>query len=225
MGAVVDQGRMLVIDTSCYSVFAQRFIDHVTSHEDVDGPTAVFVTHRHVDHFAGADALPAPIIAHRLTRAGMAAYSQEWLDEMLRSWEASGMILPGLIANPRVVLPEITFSDELVMHVGEIEVRMKHVGGHTADLSVAFLPRQGILFGTDNVFNGKAPYVGEGDFTTWIASLAGDGRVADRDRRARPRRDRWRRAPARADRGAPADARRMAERGVDGWAVWTTRSR
>lgn len=171
MGAVVDQGRMLVIDTSCYSVFAKRFVDHVTANEDVDGPTAVFVTHRHVDHFAGADVLAAPIIAHRLTRAGMAAYSQEWLDEMLRSWAEKEMILPGLIEHPRVILPEITFSDELVMHVGEIEVRMKHVGGHTADLSVAFLPRQGILFGTDNVFNGKAPYVGEGDLMTWIASL------------------------------------------------------
>lgn len=171
MGAVVDQRRMLVIDTSCYSVFAKRFVDHVVAHEDIDGPTAVFVTHRHVDHFAGADVLAAPIIAHRLTRAGMAAYSQEWLDETLHSWEAKGMILPGLIAEPRVVLPEITFIDEMAVHVGEVEVRMKHVGGHTADLSIAYLPRQGILFGTDNVFNGKVPYVGEGDFTTWIACL------------------------------------------------------
>ena len=171
MGAVVDQGQMLVIDTSCYSVFAKRFVERVVASEDVDGPTAVFVTHRHVDHFAGAGALAAPIIGHRLTRAGMAAYSQEWLDETLRSWEAKEMILPGLISDERVVLPEITFSGEMGVHVGAIEVRMKHVGGHTADLSIAYLPRQRILFGTDNVFNGKVPYVGEGDFTTWIACL------------------------------------------------------
>jgi cyclase len=69
------------------------------------------------------------------------------------------------------VLPEIVFDDRLLVHVGGSPVELLHVGGHCADQTVAYLPRQRLLFASDNVFNGKDPYVGDGDLVTWIESL------------------------------------------------------
>jgi cyclase len=171
MGAIVRDERMIVVDTSCYGTFAAQFIEHVERVEGKSAQKLLLITHRHVDHFAGADRIPAPAVAHRLTRAAMATYTDEWLTATLDAWRERGMILPAPIENPRIVLPEITFADQVVVHAGRTEVRMLHVGGHCVDQCVVYLPGERILFGSDDVFNGKPPYVGEGDLVTWITSL------------------------------------------------------
>ena len=51
-------------------------------------------------------------------------------------------------------------------------VELIHLGGHCSDQTVAFLPRQRVLFASDNIIHGKPPYAGDGDLITWIEALA-----------------------------------------------------
>lgn len=170
MAAVVDSGKMLILDTTSYNVFAERFASHVTAETGCE-PTLLYISHRHFDHFAGADAIDAPVIGHWLTRQAMERYTQDWMDRNIAEWTRLEMVVPELVRDPKVVLPEILFDRELTVRVGAQQVELLHVGGHCADQTVAYLPERRVLFGSDNIFHQKPPYVGDGDLITWIESL------------------------------------------------------
>lgn len=171
MAAIVDGGAMLVVDATSYNVFAERFVAEVAAAEGLPGPNLLFITHRHFDHFGGADAVAAPAIGHRLTREALARYTQEWLDRNLADWTAAGAVMPELVRDPRVVLPSIVFDDTLLVHVGAIEVELVHTGGHCADQTMVHIPSRRLLLASDNVFNGKQAFTGHGDIVTWIEAL------------------------------------------------------
>jgi cyclase len=172
MAAVVDGNSMLVLDTTSYNVFAERFVAEVAAQEGCDGPTLLYISHRHFDHFAGADAIDAPVIGHWLTRAMMARYTQQWMDDNIAEWTRLEMVVPELLRDPKVVLPEILFDSRLELWVGGTPVQLIHLGGHCADQTVAYLPRQRVLFASDNIIHEKPPYAGDGDLMTWIEALA-----------------------------------------------------
>jgi cyclase len=171
MAAVVGSGQMLIIDSTSYNVFAERFVAEIIATADVAGPTLLYITHRHFDHWGGADAVDAPVLGHRLTREMMARYTQQWVEDNIAAWTEAGAVVPELVRDPKVVLPQVVFDDRLVVYVGDIPVELVHVGGHCADQTVVYLPQQRVFFGSDNLFNGKPPYTGDGDLATWIASL------------------------------------------------------
>jgi cyclase len=171
MAALVDGDEMLVLDTTSYNVFAERFVAHVAEAEGCAGPTLLYISHRHFDHFAGADAIDAPVIGHWLTRAVMARYTQEWMDRNIAEWTRQGMVVPELLRDPKVILPQILFDSRLDVQVGSSAVQLLHVGGHCNDQTVAYLPKQRVLFARDNIIHEKPVYTGDGDLFTWMEAL------------------------------------------------------
>jgi cyclase len=81
------------------------------------------------------------------------------------------MIIPELVDNPRVILPQIVFDNQLDIHLGDVEVQLLHVGGHTTDQVVVYIPARRVLFGSDNIFHKRTPFIGHGDLVTWIDAL------------------------------------------------------
>jgi cyclase len=171
MGAVVGGGTILVVDSTSYTVFAERFVQHVLDAEGPQDKQLVYITHRHFDHFGGAAALDGVVIGHRLTRESMALYPDDWLERNLAEWTEKQMVIPEMVRDPRIVLPEVLFDDALELRLGETIVQLVHTGGHCGDQTMAYLPRQRVLFGSDNVFNRREPYIGEGDLAVWISAL------------------------------------------------------
>lgn len=171
MAALVDGDEMLVLDTTSYNVFAERFVAHVANAEGCSGPTLLYISHRHFDHFAGADAIDAPIISHWLTRAVMARYTQEWMDRNIAEWTRLGMVVPELVREPKVILPQILFDSRLDVQIGSSTVQLLHMGGHCTDQTIAYLPKQRVLFASDNIIHEKPVYTGDGDLFTWMEAL------------------------------------------------------
>lgn len=171
MGAIVGSEGMLVVDTTSYNVFARRFLDYVETAEHRSDWRFLVVSHRHFDHFGGADAITAPVIGHRLTRAAMLGYTPEWLSRNLATWTQQNLIIPELVRDPLIVVPQITFDVSLELHLGDLEVQVLHVGGHTTDQSVVYVPARRVLFGSDNIFHQRKPFVGHGDLVAWIGAL------------------------------------------------------
>jgi len=72
-----------------------------------------------------------------------------------------------------IVLPTITFEDQITLHCGSREIQIKYLGrGHTSGDIIAYLPQEGIVVAGDLVI-APVPYVGNpqshpGD---WSASL------------------------------------------------------
>jgi cyclase len=174
MGAVIGTELTLILDTTSYPPFAARFVDAVRG----EGDQLLYITHRHFDHFGGASAIDALIMSHRLTRAALASYDDQWVERHVPAWIEQGLMDPELVGEPRVVIPQIVFDgSSATVDVGGCEVHFIHCGGHTADQTMAWIPKYGILWGSDNVFSDRdEPVIAHADVPTWIDALE---RLAD----------------------------------------------
>jgi len=88
---------------------------------------------------------------------------------LLRAW------FRGVLATPRshrIVPPDVTFEDRLVLEGSRRSVHLiTYGGGHSPSDVFAYLPDERILFGGDLAIRGFHPSVGNGRPTSWIAIL------------------------------------------------------
>jgi len=108
-----------------------------------DLPVAyVLNTHQHDDHAGGNAKMlaVADVIAHRQVRANLTDIEQPYYEDT-----------PGT----PIGLPNVTFSDELAVHLGGKEVRTKHFGrGHTDGDAVVYFPELKVIH-TGDLFLGR----------------------------------------------------------------------
>jgi cyclase len=136
----------------------------------------VLNTHQHDDHAGGnANLLKiANVIAQQNVRANLAHIKQPYYEDT-----------PGT----PIGLPNITFADELVVHLGGKEVRAKYFGrGHTSGDAVIYFPDLKVVH-TGDLFLGRTPtaataskppganiyvdYAQGGSFLEWTHTLDG----------------------------------------------------
>jgi len=138
----------------------------------------VLNTHQHDDHAGGNAKLLAiaNVIAHDNVRANLSHIKQPYYEDT-----------PGT----PIGLPNITFSDELVVHLGGKEVRAKYFGrGHTSGDAVVYFPELKAIH-TGDLFLGRTPaaaaaaaskppgvniyvdYAQGGSFLDWTRTLDG----------------------------------------------------
>ena len=73
--------------------------------------------------------------------------------------------------NLGIVLPQITFSRELRLHMGDRTLELTFVGGHSSASILTYVPEDGVLFAGDNIVNGQLPITANCRFGTWIEVL------------------------------------------------------
>lgn len=125
----------------------------------------VVVTHHHGDHHYGATVFTpeATVIAHEQAREA------NLLD---------GLNLPAIWPHVpwgdiRPMEPDITFTDQLTLHVGERTVELLHFGpAHTIGDIVAWLPDTRTLFAGDLTFSRSTPFVMMGSLQGSLETLA-----------------------------------------------------
>lgn len=139
-GGAVQTNGYLVENSAGILVFdAPEGINDFISHEGKKADH-LFLTHQHFDHVEDADIVEA-------TKYSYAAYDPDLvLDQRAREW--------GLPINvPPFSIDEI-LKDRSSFTIGEIEIELLHVPGHSPD-SIAFhFPSEGALFGGDALFQG-----------------------------------------------------------------------
>jgi cyclase len=68
-------------------------------------------------------------------------------------------------------LPDQVFDEQFEAELGGLNYQVIHLGGHTPDLSVVWLPESRILFASDLIFQGRYPYIFDADIPAWIDRL------------------------------------------------------
>ncbi|MFJ9472571.1 MBL fold metallo-hydrolase [Streptomyces caniferus] len=161
-GFITDGDTTLVVDTAATERRA-RLLRRRIAESGAPTPRMVVNTHHHGDHTYGncVFAPEATVIGHASCRR-----------ELLAAGQQLHAVWPEVeYGDIRLTAPEVTYTDELALHVGDIEVRLIHPGvAHTTGDTLVWLPRQRIVFAGDLVFHGGTPFV-------FMGSLAGSLRA------------------------------------------------
>ena len=168
-GVIIGDDCVMVLDAQATPVMAREVIAKIRT--VTDKPIRhVVLTHYHAVRVLGASGYGASnIIASKDTydliiERGEQDYKSEF-ERFPRLFQAVDSI-PGL------TWPTIVFSNEITLWLGRTEVRLLQLGrGHTKGDTVAWMPKEGVLFSGDLVEYGATPYTGDAYLTEWPATL------------------------------------------------------
>jgi glyoxylase-like metal-dependent hydrolase (beta-lactamase superfamily II) len=134
-----------------------------------------FDTHHHGDHAYGnqvwADAGAVPV-AHENVVSELKKYDSALFGGKPGRWEAEAKSREDL-RTTRLKAPTLLYRDVMIFDDGKHRVELRYFGvGHTHGDGFAWLPNERILFSGDAAVNGPFNYMGDGDSTAWIETLA-----------------------------------------------------
>ncbi|HYB58288.1 MAG TPA: MBL fold metallo-hydrolase [Alphaproteobacteria bacterium] len=168
-GVIIGDDGVMVIDTRATPVMAEDVIRHVRGVTD-KRIKYVLLTHYHAVRVMGASAYKADyVIASRGT--------YELIKERGRQdFESEVQRFPRLFraveSVPGLTWPNLVFDAELTLWLGKTEVQLKHIGkGHSKGDTIAWLPKERVLFSGDLVEEGTTPYCGDAYLKEWPATL------------------------------------------------------
>ena len=177
VGIIVGESETVLVDAGNSPQLARNIL---SSLEAIKAPplTHIIYTHHHWDHVFGAHMFGVPAVAHEQCRPLLEAMRQKpWGDEVLKIHERNPNLKLDFTAADwadfRIVLPEILFSQQLVMTVGGLTLELRHVGGvHAADSIVVQVVEDGVMFLGDCYYPANLT---EGPIdTVMLASLANE---------------------------------------------------
>lgn len=170
VGCVVTQQGPVIIDTPMLPEEARTLTAEIRKLSSRDIAYVIY-SHQHFDHVMGSGYFKKPAIAHQASLSGI-NFLKTNLDREIR------LIYPDMdearrkeLAGVEIVLPQITFSDSLTLHLGDIDLQLSFAGGHSSASIVVYCPQDRVLFAGDNVATGKLPITRNCRFGTWIALL------------------------------------------------------
>ena len=167
-GVVLTRDGAVLIDTLMYpeeTMLIRRYV------EEGLGSRVNYVinTHFHADHTTGTCFFPgALVVSHRLCREMLDSRGRESLRQMKAN--------AGEFDPVELILPQITFDDEMALDIGGTIFKLRASPGHSQDSIVCLLEEEEVLFAADSVM--PIPYFVDGSFADFIESLT---RLRERD--------------------------------------------
>lgn len=167
-GLIISGNDVILIDSSFSLSHGKQLLlnlHQVTS----KSPTYIINTHSHGDHLFGNEAFapPAMVIAHENVRKTLILQGENMIKSFASRW---AHLIPD-IADTTLILPDITFTDKITLHLAGRSIELIHPGpAHTNSDVMIYLPEQKILFSGDLFFNRVFPPI-LGSSTGWIAAL------------------------------------------------------
>ena len=160
-GLVLTRAGAVLIDTLLYpeeTKLIRRYI------EEGLGSSVRYVinTHFHADHTTGTCFFPeAQVISHQLCRDLLDLRGRESLRRMKDNAVEFSPV--------ELVLPNITFDDEMSLDIGGTNFHLRASPGHSPDSIVCLLEEEEVLFAADTVM--PIPYFVDGDIADFKLSL------------------------------------------------------
>ncbi len=171
-GVIIGDDCCMVIDTTATPVMAKDLISRIR--EVTDKPIKyVVLSHYHAVRVLGASAYFAEgateIIASRGTYELIVERGEA---DMKSEIERFPRLFNAVESVPGLTWPSIVFEKELTLHLGKLEVQLKHIGaGHTRGDTIAWIPSQKICFSGDLVEYNAGVYTGDAQLEEWPTTL------------------------------------------------------
>ncbi len=167
LGAIASESEILLVDTPLRSEDAREWTSAVSRHGQ---PRFVAMLDHHPDRALGGRSFDLPILAHDLTREVMAG----WPDAFKGGARPIGAESDRLkrITGVAKAVPEVSFAESLVVHVGRRQAELIHRPGPLAGSIWVAIPQSKVVFIGDLVSSSEPPFFGECVIDSWLASLS-----------------------------------------------------
>ena len=169
-GVIVGDDSVLVIDARATPVMAKELVAHIR--KVTDKPIRhVLLTHYHAVRVLGAAGYEerVNVIASDVTRGMIVERGAQDMESEIQRFPRlfrAKETIPGL------TWPNVVFHKQMTLWLGSREVQIIHAGrGHTKGDTIAWLPKERVLFSGDLVEYGATPYCGDAHFTDWPGTL------------------------------------------------------
>jgi glyoxylase-like metal-dependent hydrolase (beta-lactamase superfamily II) len=163
LGAIVGQSGTLIVDAGNSPAHAELFLNELAKN-DLPAPKYLVLTHWHWDHVFGTAAFNVPTFASQETKRIVEEMVQlDWRDEALDKRVEAGLEiefcrdmmkkeLPDR-ASLKLKPPDIAFTHEIDIELGDVNCRVIHVGGdHAGDSSIVHIPQDKVVFLSDCLY-------------------------------------------------------------------------
>jgi cyclase len=169
--ACIDTGEGLVlVDTPTMPEEISHWKDFIDSMKET-GVEYIIATHHHFDHILGNNRLGDHVIMHE-----NAFELMKQPGSTLRELLAPN--LPGItqeqldfLASEPLIAPKITFSDRMCLQLGDLNLQLFHVGGHSNGSLCVYVKEDKVLLAGDNLSVDQHPFRGHADHLEWIEAL------------------------------------------------------
>jgi glyoxylase-like metal-dependent hydrolase (beta-lactamase superfamily II) len=169
-GVIVGDDAVMVIDTRATPAMAADVIRHVEG--VTDKPIKyLLLTHYHAVRVMGAAGYKDAdtIIASEGTLELIKERGQQDFDSEVQRFPR---LFRSVETVPGLTWPNLVFDRSLTLWLGRTEVQIKHIGkGHSKGDTIAWLPKERVMFSGDLVEEGATPYCGDAYFTEWPDTL------------------------------------------------------
>ena len=166
LGAVVTDDGLFLIDSPAR---ADDGRDWLVALSEYGKPRYLALLDSHPDRVLGARIFDFPIVAHDWTLETMS----NWTDSFKGSARPIGAEVDSLkrITSVRKAVPELAFSDQMVIHLGDRPINLLHRPGPTPGSIWVVFPEAKVAFIGDAVTVAEPPFLGEADIEYWLTSL------------------------------------------------------
>ncbi len=156
---IVGKRDGIVVDTTLFPERAKNILK--VSRELGCEVSLVINTHYHPDHtFGNAIFEGKRIVSHRMTVDFMERMDEEYIKAVWKGKEG------------KIVVPNEIFDDRKTLQFDGLELVLIHMGGHTPDSTIVFIPQKGILITGDIVMNNiHAEIVEDSELDEWLENL------------------------------------------------------
>ena len=164
LGMVVGENKTLMIDAGNSEDHAHYFQKELLK-RGVPNPDIVVLTHWHWDHIFGLSALSNTVsIALTETKKQMEKMiPYSWSDEAIDTRVKEGTEIEFCAKaikeefkdhrDIKIVLPDVTFEEQMKIDLGGVTCIVQHVGGdHAADSTIVYIKEEKILFLADCIY-------------------------------------------------------------------------
>jgi cyclase len=170
-GFVIGKNGILMIDSTYSPDDAKQILREIRS--VTQKPIKyLFNTHHHADHTFGNQIFSAKVVAHRECRNIMTGLlRREWSQDSIQKYVDENPEWKKRLNNLNITLPDTVFDDKWEVDLGNVKANLIHTGGHTKDSSIAHIASSKVLFAGDLIFQGRYPFMRDGDSQEWLSAL------------------------------------------------------
>lgn len=161
VGAISLDTFIVVVDSTLFPYTGKLFRDQIERRFKIP-VEFLFITHYHGDHLWGIGAFSDVRIVGSVLLIENSDKERPIQPTRFKEWIKKEPEKANFIKEINTSFhPQITFTDGMKIHDGDLCVELKHCGGHTSCSSYAYFPQEKVLFIGDLIFAKQWPWAGD----------------------------------------------------------------